>query len=149
MSASYCQKCGKPIGTNPECQNCIEYMVEQGSSEYTEKDMKTTIAKGDEWMKEGRGKKAPGGLLTKIKLLWEMLKDYFDGTYRDVPFAPIATIIFAIIYAVNPIDLIPDFIPGLGWVDDIAVVGACIAAIDGQIKKYCRFRGIDPDDYGF
>ncbi len=151
MSNSYCQKCGKPIGSNPECQTCIEYMVEQGASSYREDDrnaQQEAIAKGDEWMNEGRGKNAPGKLLEQVKLMWKMLNDYFSGDYKKIPFAPIATIIFAIIYAVNPIDLIPDFIPGIGWVDDIAVVGACFMSIKSHLKDYCIAMGLNPKEYG-
>lgn len=39
-------------------------------------------------------------------------------------------VILALLYILSPIDLIPDFIPVLGWADDLAVgVGAGAAAL--------------------
>lgn len=29
----------------------------------------------------------------------------------------------ALVYVISPVDAIPDFLPGLGWVDDLAAVG--------------------------
>jgi hypothetical protein len=35
-------------------------------------------------------------------------------------------ILAAVIYVISPVDVIPDFIPGLGWLDDLFVIGALI-----------------------
>ena len=48
---------------------------------------------------------------------------------RDNSFVVIV-IILALLYIISPIDLIPDFIPVVGWADDLAVgVGAGAAAL--------------------
>ena len=42
----------------------------------------------------------------------------------------IVVLILALLYILSPIDLIPDFIPVVGWADDLAVgVGAGAAAL--------------------
>jgi len=33
--------------------------------------------------------------------------------------------ILAVLYALSPYDLLPDFIPGWGWIDDLLLLGAC------------------------
>ena len=35
-------------------------------------------------------------------------------------------ILASILYVVSPVDVVPDFLPGLGWVDDLIVVGYLI-----------------------
>jgi uncharacterized membrane protein YkvA (DUF1232 family) len=35
----------------------------------------------------------------------------------------ILPILAAILYLVSPVDVIPDFLPGLGWLDDLVVLG--------------------------
>ncbi len=48
---------------------------------------------------------------------------------RDNSFV-VVVIILALLYILSPIDLIPDFIPVVGWADDLAVgVGAGAAAL--------------------
>ena len=45
---------------------------------------------------------------------------------------------FAVAYVALPIDLIPDFIPVLGWLDDLGVVGAVAWFLVRDIRKHAR-----------
>ena len=75
-----------------------------------------------------------------IKLLFSLIKDYANGTYREVPWITIASIIGALLYVFSPIDLIPDFIPVLGLTDDAAVVALCLAGISKDLEKYRKWK---------
>ncbi len=44
-------------------------------------------------------------------------------------------IVGALGYLVLPVDLIPDFIPVIGWVDDAAVIASVLAFVRSQIKE--------------
>ena len=35
----------------------------------------------------------------------------------------ILPIVASLLYVISPVDVIPDFLPGLGWVDDLLVIG--------------------------
>ena len=48
--------------------------------------------------------------------------------------------LFAILYGVMPLDVIPDVIPLLGWMDDVGVVGAVTAFIWRDVKKHAAAR---------
>ena len=74
--------------------------------------------------------------LADIRLLLAMVRDYYTGAYRDIPVKSIAAIAFTLLYVLNPIDLIPDFIPGIGQLDDAAVVALCLKMIHDDIEKY-------------
>lgn len=84
----------------------------------------------------------------RIKLLYEMLRDSFKGKF-DVPWYTIAAVAAALIYFVNPWDIVPDFIPVLGYVDDATVIALCIALVKEDLLRYCKKRGLDPSEYGF
>jgi uncharacterized membrane protein YkvA (DUF1232 family) len=71
-----------------------------------------------------------------IKLLFSVIKDYAKGNYREIPWTTIAAIIGSLLYIFSPIDLVPDFIPVLGLMDDAAVLGICLAGISRDLEKY-------------
>lgn len=51
---------------------------------------------------------------------------WFAGKHADTPFLPKAICLLVVLYALSPIDLIPDFIPVLGYVDDVLLLPALI-----------------------
>ena len=69
-----------------------------------------------------------------------MVSDYVHGNYKEIPLASIVTCVAAIIYVVSPLDLIPDFIPIAGQIDDAAVVGLALKAIKNDLDSYIVFR---------
>jgi uncharacterized membrane protein YkvA (DUF1232 family) len=46
----------------------------------------------------------------------------------------------ALAYLVLPLDVIPDFIPIVGWVDDAFIIGFVISQLKGEIERYKKFR---------
>ena len=65
-----------------------------------------------------------------------IVKDYWSGGYRQVPYGAIASIVFTLIYVLNPFDLMPDMLPLIGQVDDVAVMGACLILVEQDLHKY-------------
>jgi len=51
----------------------------------------------------------------------------------DVPKWVKATAIAALVYLVDPIDAVPDFIPVAGYLDDLAILAAAIKALHDQV----------------
>jgi len=80
--------------------------------------------------------------------LWtELLEDYSLGRYRDISWSAIAAIAGALLYAVNPADLLPDVIPFVGAIDDVALAGFVAAFVPDDMVRYCRFKGYDTSKY--
>lgn len=75
-----------------------------------------------------------------VALLISMVKDYWAGVYRRLPWWVIAAIVFALLYILSPIDLIPDFIPFIGLLDDALVMGLCLALIEQDLLKYQEWK---------
>ncbi len=65
-----------------------------------------------------------------------MIKDYVSGEYREVPQKSILAATAALIYILNPFDLIPDMIPGIGLMDDAAVLALVVKAIQSDVQNY-------------
>ncbi len=74
------------------------------------------------------------------KIMFAMLKDVKKGTYPNVPWFTIASIVVALLYVFNPFDLVPDFIPGVGYIDDLAVLSISMGWIETDLHKYLDWR---------
>jgi len=77
-----------------------------------------------------------GWLVEDLKLYVSLIKDYRLGAYKKFPFLSAAGIVFTLVYIISPIDLIPDYIIGLGQIDDAAIVGLCLYLLKKDLKKY-------------
>lgn len=73
---------------------------------------------------------------SKIMTLGKLLKFYATGEYRSVDLKNVVIIITAFVYFLSPIDLIPDFIPMLGFADDIALVSFVFNSVSEEIEKF-------------
>ena len=62
-------------------------------------------------------------LATMLLALWKLFK------HPDTPWAPKLVAIAVLAYAVSPIDLIPDFIPVLGMLDDLLLIPLGVALV--------------------
>ena len=71
-----------------------------------------------------RGVPLAGELLADVPLMIAMIKSYITKQYTDVSVKVIASMVAAFLYLVKRKDLIPDGIPLVGHVDDLAVLGA-------------------------
>jgi len=74
------------------------------------------------------------------KVMFGMLKDYRKGIYTNVPWFTIASIAFGFLYVLNPLDIIPDFIPGLGYIDDLAVLTFGLRFIETDLHNYLDWK---------
>lgn len=121
--------------------------LEKESESIDEEKVKDTERMVQTWI-EKKSDSVPEKLVNAVKLLAEMLRDYVKGEYKQVPWRMIAASIAALIYVINPLDFIPDFIPGIGWLDDMAMIGLVVSGISHDLKDYCTQKGIPLDKYG-
>lgn len=80
------------------------------------------------------------------KVMFGMLKDYRRGVYTNVPWFTIAAIAFSMLYVLNPLDLMPDFIPGIGYVDDFAIITFALRFIESDLHQYLDWKLEEADN---
>jgi uncharacterized membrane protein YkvA (DUF1232 family) len=113
----------------------------QDQEKVTKEDLNKAIIEGEEKINSLLNN-IPGvlkDLWQDIVDMWSMLQDYREGRY-DVPWKTIAAIVVALLYFISPVDLLPDFIPGLGYIDDAFVIGLAMKFIGGDIEKYRNLK---------
>ena len=81
-----------------------------------------------------------GSKLACIPTLVSLVRSYINKEYTEAPLGSIISIITAMLYVVSPVDLIPDNIPVLGQLDDVAVIAFCWPLIDNDVKNYEEWR---------
>lgn len=72
--------------------------------------------------------------------LLRMLKKWARKEYTAVPKESIAKAILAMIYFVNPMDLVPDFILGLGLLDDITLIAWVMSSISTDLDQFRKWE---------
>ncbi|MCX6760409.1 MAG: YkvA family protein [Candidatus Nealsonbacteria bacterium] len=87
-------------------------------------------------------------LLKQIELLLNMVSDYFEARYQQVPLSTILSVCFALVYFLSPIDLIPDFLLIIGYTDDFIVLSKVWESIKLDLKNYLLWKKGNPRDYG-
>ena len=79
-------------------------------------------------------------LFWDLKLLFPLIKDYWKGTYRDVSVKSVVILLVALAYILSPIDLIPDYIIGLGQIDDAVILGFSLYFLEKDLRKYKEWK---------
>ena len=65
---------------------------------------------------------------------------YYCLIDEDTPAWVKTAILGALIYFINPVDAIPDFIAGVGYVDDASVMAGAFIAVSAHIKPEHKER---------
>ncbi|MBQ1566693.1 MAG: DUF1232 domain-containing protein [Erysipelotrichaceae bacterium] len=84
-------------------------------------------------------------LKTYIPLFISLVKSYTKKEYREIPLATVVAVAAALIYFLAPFDIIPDFIPGFGFVDDASIIAFCFLACKHDLDRYSKWRSLNKD----
>lgn len=76
------------------------------------------------------------GFIDNLKKLIRLVTAYAKGSYRNVSVMVLVYVVGAIVYFVNPLDVIPDFILGFGFVDDATVIAFVIKKIHTELTAF-------------
>jgi len=113
-----------------------EEFVKEGAEKVTPKDIEIVAEKSEEINKRFSSKGPLKRFIEDGKVLSALIKDWRAGKYRQALYGTIAAAAFALLYVLNPFDIVPDVLPFIGAVDDAAVLGACLMLVERDLRQY-------------
>lgn len=124
----------------PEEEEKIKKKFEQ-KERVTENQVHTIIQQAKLYFinLEEKAPQAIQDIWAELILLYEMLKDWARGEYQ-APWKTISAVAFALAYVMNPLDVLPDFVPFLGYLDDATLVKMTLDFIHDDIQNYKNSR---------
>ena len=121
-----------------------ETQAEEALGEFADKvgeeDVKETLGKEGEIKNLFKRVEVLAKYCNDLCEIFELLRDRVAGDYRETPWTTIAALTGALIYVLSPIDLILDFIPGIGFLDDAVVIGLAIKLARPDLEKYRAWK---------
>lgn len=78
--------------------------------------------------------------LDDIYTLMRLLAAYTTGEYREIAVRSMLAVIAALLYFLNPMDVIPDFITGFGFLDDLTVLAYVVKTFKDEIDKFISWE---------
>jgi len=130
------------MGMTKEQEEKARKQFEENIKNVDENDVEYASKKGQSKINEF-GNNPPNALIKlweDVKLMVGLVTDYLKGDYKEVPWNVIASISGAVIYFVSPIDVIPDFIPGFGYLDDALVIKLALGFAKSDLEKYKQWK---------
>ena len=130
------------MGISEEDKEKARRRFEEDLKGVDEYDVEYASKKGSE--KVNQMDSNPPDFLEKIwedvKLMISLISDYYKGVYTDVPWKVIASIAGAVVYFVSPIDVIPDFLPIVGYADDFVVLNIALNFAREDLELYKKWK---------
>lgn len=81
-----------------------------------------------------------GKLRDDVRLLQALCMAYWRGEYRAISGKSMVSVVAGLLYFVSPIDFIPDWILGVGMLDDIAVLTWVMKTLSTELDAFRAWR---------
>ncbi len=95
---------------------------------------KKTILKAEE--KAERHRSVLHYVWDDLSAMFRMAGAWSTGRYTRIPMKTLLFSVGTILYFINPFDVLPDIIPSLGYVDDVAFIGYTAISFRSDIKRF-------------
>lgn len=80
------------------------------------------------------------GFVENIKRLVRLVRAYASGTYRELDKSNMVLVVAAVLYFISPIDIIPDYLPVVGFLDDITLITWVVTTLGTELDRFEEFE---------
>ncbi len=81
-------------------------------------------------------------LVRQIEFLTRFVEDCADNVWKDYPFVTFAEALFALMYLLRGVDIIPDMIPEIGYSDDSSLVRGVLSRSEKHFTEYAEANSL-------
>ncbi len=81
-----------------------------------------------------------------LMAMLRLLRAWSGGSYRDIPWSSLLSIIATVVYFVTPTDLVPDFLLGWGFVDDAALFAWVLTSVRSDLDDFMAWEAEQADE---
>lgn len=79
-------------------------------------------------------------IASRLNVLTRLTKAWRNKEYTEVSYVTVFLSVAILLYFVSPIDLMPDFIPIVGGLDDVLLLGFLLKMIDKEIERFLTWE---------
>lgn len=113
------------------------------AEEYATDQNKVSGLLDDAQRKAERNRDRLSETLDSLQSLFRLIRAWLAGRYNIVPWRTIVLSIAAILYFVNPLDVIPDFLPMFGFLDDAGVLAFVLQSIRKDLDRFLDWERVN------
>jgi uncharacterized membrane protein YkvA (DUF1232 family) len=120
-------------------KNVIFSVLTQKAARLLGKPGKIGLLLHDAYQKLTTADSGKSGLVQVKELMFTLIRlvrNFISGRYRQISTKTIVIGVATLLYFLMPFDLVPDFIPALGLMDDLSLMAWFIRAFQGELVKY-------------
>jgi len=123
-----------------------EDFVKENASNIHEEDVDKVVSNADKIKSKMARNSRFDNLIEEGKVMLSLVKDYWKKSYTDIPWYALTAIVFSLLYVLNPLDLAPDYIPVIGYIDDVTVFSFALAMVNKDLTAYKNWKSANGDN---
>lgn len=121
-------------------------LAQQAARRVIRRRLKVLRLTRDAYAKLGDGEGVMSRVADDLRAMLRLTMAWARREYRNVPWKAVVYIVAAILYFLNPADLIPDVLTGIGFVDDAAVIGAVVRSVQDELEAFRNWERSATED---